>query len=124
MEKRKSRYEHDSLVKTVAQILVGRGYSDVKADIEGYTPPKKIVWETSREGFVPDVTAQRDELRIFEVETVDTMSAPHTEEQWKLFFAYAKANKAMFYIVFPKGSVDAVKKRLEEIGISAYLWEI
>ncbi len=124
MEKRKSHFEHDNMVKTVAQILIGRGYKEVKADLQGYPVPKKIVWESTKEGFVPDVTAYRDEFRIFEVETADTINDPHTEQQWKLFFAYAATNKAMFYVVFPKGCVEAVKKRLEEIGINAYLWEI
>ncbi len=112
------------MIKTVAQILTGRGYKEVKADIEGYTVPEKIVWESTKQGFIPDLTARKDELRIFEVETADTINDPHTEEQWKLFFVYAKTNKAMFYIVFPKGCVETVKARLEEIGINAYLWEI
>ncbi len=64
------------------------------------------------------------EFRIFEIVTADSIDDEHTAEEWKLFSSYAEVNDAMFYVVFPKGSVDKVKKRVKELDVDVCLWEI
>ena len=124
MTVRKSQMEHDRMVEYVAKLLIGKKHQDVRADLPGFTTPRRIVWQSTGEGSVPDVTSQDDEFRIFEVETRDSINDGHTAEQWKLFASFAKANDAMFYVVFPKGATDAVKQRLNELGLEAYLMEV
>jgi len=124
MAKRKSQEEHDRMVKSVANLLTERGYKNICADLEGFTQPRRIVWESTGEGYFPDVTGHRDKLlRIFEVETGDSIDDEHTEDQWKLFSNYAQVNSAVFYIVFPRGAFDQVQKRLQQLGIQAQLME-
>jgi hypothetical protein len=124
MAPRHSQAEHDTMVEQVAALLTGKDYQDVRADLPGYTKPRRIVWEATGEGCLPDVTARDDEFRIFEVETRDSIADSHTKDQWKLFAAYAQANDAMFYVVFPRGCAGEVKKRLDELGLEAYLMEV
>lgn len=124
MTVRKSQADHDRMVASVARILIGKGYQDVRADIPGQALPRRIVWQSTGEGFRPDVTAVRDGLRIFEVETADSIMDAHTEPQWKLFAAYARHNSAMFYIVFPKGSLETVTQRLQYLRVEALLMEV
>lgn len=124
MAARKSQAEHDRMVAAVARILLGKGYQDVRADIPGHTLPRRIVWQSTGEGFRPDVTALRDGLRMFEVETADSISDAHTEPQWTLFSSYARHNNALFYIVFPSGSLEAVTQRLQDLRLEALLMEV
>lgn len=124
MAPRMNQREHDRIIKEVVEILKNRGYNDVRADLDGNERPKRIEWKSTGEGFLPDVSGHKDWFRIFEVETEDSIDDDHTESQWKLFAAYAKANDAMFYVVFPNGCVEKVKNRLEELQIEAYLWEM
>ncbi len=124
MEKRKSQTEHDSLVDYVARELNKRGYEQVKADLPDYEVPKKIIWQSTGEGFEPDVTGVKMGFRIFEIETDDSIEDEHTLQQWKLFASYAKVNDAFFYVVFRKGSLEKVQNRLKELGITATLWEV
>jgi hypothetical protein len=124
MATRNSQIEHDRMVDYVAKLLIGKKHQDVRADLPGFTQPRRIVWQSTGEGSVPDVTSQDEEFRIFEVETRDSIHDEHTETQWKLFASYAKANDAMFYIVFPKGASAEVKQRLNELGLEAYLMEV
>lgn len=124
MAKRRNQAEHDRLVEYVAKLLKGRNYRDVRADLSGYTIPRKIIWEKKGEGYVPDVTGYSTEMRIFEAETSDSITDEHTADQWKLFASYAETNKAMFFIVFPKGCADMVEARLKELKIQAQLLEI
>ena len=123
MAKRQSQANHDRMIGQVAKLLTGKNYKDVKADLEGYTAPRKIVWESTGEGHIPDITAYSSQLKIFEVETMDSIRDEHTENQWKLFASYAKTNNALFYIVFPKGAADQVQSRLKELNIEACLME-
>ncbi|MFC1592067.1 hypothetical protein ACFL43_06050 [Thermodesulfobacteriota bacterium] len=124
MSKRRSQTEHDRLVEYVAKLLIGRGYSDVRADIPGYEEPLRIKWQKKGEGFCPDVSGNKEGLRIFEVETGDSIDDEHTEAQWKLFASFAESNNAMFYVVFPKGCADKVKARLAQLSIKAVLMEV
>ena len=124
MAKRRSQTEHDRLVEYVAKLLVGRGYQNVRADYPGFDPPKKIVWQSSGEGDLPDVTGVKNGFKVFEVESKDSITDEHTAEQWKLFASYAENNEVIFYVVFPKGSINEVKNRLKELNIQANLLEV
>ena len=124
MPKKADQVEHDRLVKKVVDLLGDKGYENIKADLSDFEKPKKIVWQSTGEGRIPDVTVFKDDFRIFEVETADSVEDEHTAEKWKLFSSYAEVNDAMFYVVFPKGAVEMVKKRIKELGVDACLWEI
>jgi hypothetical protein len=125
MAKRKSQSEHDQLVKKIAEYLVDKaGYFDVKADIEGYDRPTKIIWSDTKTGHIPDVTASNSPDVIIEVETDDSINDSHTESQWKLFSANSEQHNKQFLIVVPKGSKSKGEERVEELGISAEIVEI
>jgi len=124
MAQRKLQEEHDMMVRKVAEILTGKKYKKVFADLPDYTKPKRIVWESSGQGYTPDVIACRDEVRIFAVETGDSINDDHTADRWRLFASFAEDNDAMFYIVFPHGARDMVVKRRDELKIQAFLWEL
>jgi len=123
MVRRSSQASHDIMIENLAGLLTAKGYKHIQADIPGHTPPRKIVWESTGEGHIPDITAFSAELRIFEVETADSITDDHTADQWKLFASYAMANNALFYIVFPKGCAEAVQNRLDALQIKALLFE-
>jgi hypothetical protein len=124
MVKRTDQAEHDRLVKKAVDLLADKGCENIKADLPDFEKPKKIVWQSTGEGFLPDVTVSGDELRIFEIETADSIDDEHTAEEWKLFSSYAEVNDALFYVVFSKGSVEKVKKRIKELDVDVCLWEI
>jgi len=124
MTRRADLAEHNRLVKKVVDLLVDKGYENIKADLPDFEKPKKIVWQSTGEGFLPDVTVSGDEFRIFEVETADSIDDEHTANEWKLFSSYAEVNDALLYVVFPKGSVEKVKKRIKELDVDVCLWEI
>ncbi len=124
MSERDEQTDHERLVKKVVELLGGKGYENIKADLPDFEKPKKIVWQSTGEGFFPDVTVYKDDFRIFKVVTADFAADDKTDEVWKLFASYAEVNDAMFYVVFPKGVIGKVKKIINEIGVDACLWEI
>ena len=120
MTKRRSQLKHDRMVRDIAELLVERGYQDIRADITGYKRPDII------SGHIPDVTAwdKNGEFNLFEVETEDSIYDQHTEDQWRLFSAYARQHSARFWVVVPKGWGGDAQKRANDLGINPRIWEI
>lgn len=116
---------HDAIVLFVARELEKDRFKDVKADVPDFPEPEAIQLDHAGIGHLPDVTAVRSGLlHIYEVETPDTVSINHTQEQWKIFATYAKEHGAKFTIVVPRGTEARVKALLPEMDIRASVWPV
>lgn len=128
MVQRRNQSEHDAMVSFVVAYMKGNSFTDIKADIPGYTQPACIYWtaEGEKSGHRPDATGvnQNGVSLLFEVETADTIAIEHTASQWKLFSAFAKQHNKTFYAVVPRGSSAAAQKEIERLGITAKVWEV
>jgi len=94
--------DHDLLLKRLVRDLQLLGAKSIRADIEGFQKPTKIVWTRTQEGHIPDASATVNGSKtIFEVETCDTLFSDHTESQLKLFGAYSKQQGVSCFIVVP-----------------------
>jgi hypothetical protein len=124
MAKRLLQLGHDRMVKHVAKYLMARNFKEVKADIPGFYKPEEITWKDTGKGHIPDVTAHGNKRCLFEVETSDSIFGQHTEDQWRLFAAYAKEQNAKFWVVVSHGLAPAANKRLEQLGIQAEVWQV
>lgn len=97
--------EHDQLVLMMARYFKGLGYSEIKADIPGWTQPAGIFWTSSPDKkYVPDLTCKDSEgnFLILEAETCGTLEDAHTREQFKIFRAHANNSGGRFEVVVPK----------------------
>ena len=122
--KRRSQPTHDRMVSQIAQRLRDlEGYKKVQADLPAYTKPDTIYW-SSGGGHIPDVTAWNNIFHIFEVETDDSIDDAHTDDQWKLFAAYAAKFNAVFYAVVPRGYKWKTELQLTKLNITAEVIEI
>ncbi len=122
---RNNQSEHDNMVLEIVLHLNKHGYADIKADVSGYDTPDKITWKSTGEGHVPDITADKDDIkRIFEIETEDTIDDPHTEDQWQLFAAHAKKISGLFIVVVPEGYKSEVIEQFVILDIEGEVIEI
>ena len=124
MVKRKSQSDHDKMVLYAANVLVQKGFRNVKADLGGWTQPTKIVWKTTSEGHIPDVTGDGNPDVLVEVETDDSIFDAHTEDQWNLFYNNAKQYSKEFWVLVPNRSENDAQTRLTQLGITAKIWGI
>lgn len=124
MATRKSQSDHDGLVQNLVSHLTANGYSDIKADLTGHTQPATIHWTGKEQsGHIPDATATKDGTPyLFEVETDDSITDDHTEDQWKLFAANAKQHNKTFVVLVPTDAKQAALDRVSELGITADVW--
>jgi hypothetical protein len=122
--KRINQLSHDNMVRKAFNHLQSENFRDIRVDLTGYKQPEKITWKKTGLGHIPDLSAQNGNLNIFEVETVDSISDSHTEDQWTLFSAFAKQNRAEFWVVVPSGHKADANSRLIQLNIQAKVWEI
>lgn len=117
--------DHDILVSQLVSHIEGGGYSYIQADIHGYDQPLKVWWNNNPDKkFIPDVTAISNDgvFHVFEVETSDTITGEHTENQWKLFSAHAKSKNGVFIIFVESGYENEAKEQVRNLGINAHVW--
>ena len=125
MAKRGNQAEHDRMVQLVASNVEEQGHSNIKSDLHRFNTPELIYWENTKKGQIPDVTSTDIRSYIFEVETDDSIDDSHTEEQWRLFSAYAQQNSKTFIVVVPKGLEQQARQRAKDLGINIDgVWEI
>ena len=123
-QSKKSNSPQEQTILYVTKVLREKSHKDIKAATPEFALPKKVVRESTGEGFIPEVTAIKDDnLRLFAVETKETLFKPETLQRWRLFAEYAKQNNAIFYVVFPAGFVSQVKQKIEASNIEARLWQ-
>lgn len=125
MTKRKNQSDHEDMVLTTANYLVSNLYTDVRADVNDYETPTKIIWSKTQDGHIPDITSKYNGVEhIWEIETEDSISIDHTKSQWKLFSTYAAQHNAKFHIVVPEGFIEDAQNQAEEWGIKAEFHEV
>src|SRR5689334_17678510 len=95
------------LLWLMAEYFRTLGYSDIKARLPGFVPPP--VLSGTLEDHRPDFTCrQNDSGRtpiILEVVTLDTVSAPESENRWSLLSSAAKLYSAELHFAVSKYDV-------------------
>lgn len=117
--------EHANLIQMMASYFQSQGFTDVRADLPGYTQPETI--RGTKEDHRPDITCRRNDtgrtMIILEAETASTVFDAHTASQWTLFAAAARQWSGQFHVVVPKvvsgrSGQDVAKERARQLGIA------
>jgi hypothetical protein len=101
-------------------ISVVEGAGTVYADTDrGHTPPEV-------NGRVPDLLYRNgDDVRVYEVETCDSIDHEHTEGQWTDFSEYAEDRGANFTVIVPTDCEEQAERRIDELGLpNADVWAV
>jgi hypothetical protein len=115
---RNDQLAHDSLVLTAYRALAGDGFTNLRADVGGYTPPERIIWCSTNEGHIPDISATKGGVPyLFEVETPDTINTEHTASQLKLFDAHMANNNGQAWMIVPSIAEKQAKNLIGALGL-------
>ena len=103
----------DRMLDNLVRSLGKSDFTDVKARLDGLTPPDPIY------GSWPDVTAWRDREYIFDLETDVSVKGAHCGIKWRDFGCYARDFDARFFVVVPEASALIARIRLAILDIEA-----
>jgi hypothetical protein len=112
--------EHQALVKALIDWMRGEGFLEITcAAYEGHEECPK-----TEKGHIPDAKGWDQARRLVaygEAKTADDIDNDHSKDQFRDFSGRPMENSNMvvpLYIAIPKGSEDALKKVLEELGLN------
>jgi hypothetical protein len=97
--------KEDDMIKKVIETYVNRnGYSEVRANIEGFESPSALSLKGSEEKLVPDITASKRGGKWY-IELVRKEGDPEkTISKWKLLSILGKTKGGGLVLISPPGS--------------------
>lgn len=107
------------ILKAVVSHLKETEFLEIKSKLDGFDTPSKIVWKSSQNGYVPDITAVKNNVFIlFDIlESPDFMDDKKTS--WQLISTYTNNREREFFIVSPKNKEFTVRNFIDEHLIKA-----
>ena len=97
--------DHTQLILMMVQYFKSLGYTNIKADITGWSKPEGIYWMSNPNNvYYPDLTCNDTDgiPIILEAETCGSLYDSHTHEQFSIFRAHATNNHGRFEVVVPR----------------------
>lgn len=125
MLKKFFKSEEIKKLEYVVKTLKKRNHENIRANLPGHKLPQNVVKKSNDMSFSPDITSiKNDKMRLFSIVTSKTITDTDIPEKWTLFAEFAAQNNAIFHIAFPPEIISTVKEKLEELEITASLWDI
>lgn len=110
---------HRNLIRMMADHFVIIGYTDIKADLDGYTQSSQLGHH------IPDLSARKSNgtFIVLEAETCETIAHDHATSKWRDSYNNARRMGGEFHIVVPrfcdnKDMVQKVQETLNKLSIS------
>src|SRR4029079_4285397 len=112
--------KEDDLIKKILDSFVSRGgYSEVKANIDGYETPSALSNKENDERVVPDITAiKRGGRWYIEVVRKDG-EIEKTVSKWKLLSMLGKARNGGLILMAPSGQYAFAERLIKKHDIHA-----
>jgi len=110
----------DDLIKKILDSFVSRGgYTEVKANIEGFETPSALSNKESEDRVVPDITALKRGGRWY-IEVVRKDSeVEKTVSKWKLLSMLGKARNGGLILMAPSGQYAFAERLIKKHDIHA-----
>lgn len=107
------------LIKEIADQLNLKGFEDIKADIDGFEQPSRLVRQSDEFEFTPDATAQRKGRKYYFELAIKTDALRKLITKWKLLATLAHLKTGKFQIFVPHGNMKFTRELLENNDIQA-----
>ncbi|MEN0002817.1 MAG: hypothetical protein AAF798_01690 [Bacteroidota bacterium] len=110
----------DSGIQRVVKWVKSKGYSNIKANVEGYELPTTFTPSNlDVEPFVPDVTATRGEQKHYFEIALKTEDSDRQIRKWKLLSTLAEMKKGKLHLFAPRGHKAFAERIVRERQLAA-----
>ena len=111
----------ERIIEAAINLLKTEGFNKIKANLEGFEKPVKLLSDRNVQYYYPDITACYDNaIFIFDIELTTKVKA----DKLKLFPDYVLENKGKFFILTPENITSAISVLLSQMNIEAEIVEI
>ncbi len=108
--------DYKSIINNLVQHLEKRGYQHIKADLDEYETPSKLTRKGSKESFIPNLTASKDDgsKYYFEIVTKDKQNQDKLISKWSMLSVFAEMRDGKLFLVVPNGKLRYTNRLLKE----------
>ncbi|GAB4020727.1 hypothetical protein GCM10028808_63200 [Spirosoma migulaei] len=111
--------EKQTYIQRAADWANARGFSDIRANIEGYEKPISYGRQQDGESFIPDVTGKQFEQKSYFEVMIKTDQVTSIVSKLKLLSQMATVRGGQLYLMVPKGSLPFTKAMVAESRVTA-----
>lgn len=109
--------KEEKILKDLVEKLENLGYEDIKANIEGYETPAKLIRQNDDIEFIPDLTATlHGRKHYFEISR-KTKEEVKLVGKWKLLSTLAEMKEGGFKVYIPHGQMKFTKDLMKKHNI-------
>lgn len=112
------------LIQKIADQLASKGFEDIRADIEGFESPARLVRQSDDFEFTPDVTAMRKGRKYYCELAIKTDAVRRLVGKWMLIATLAEMKGGKFQIYVPHGNMKFTRELVDEYEITADIIKI
>ena len=98
-----------------------QGFSDLKANFEGYDQPTNFKKANDDQPFIPDITGKKADSKYYVEIATKTNDITRKISKWKLLSTLAAMKGGKLYLLAPKGHKSFVEKAIDEHNLGAEL---
>ena len=124
LSEERQEVNYKELLEKAVEQLQRRGFSDIKAKLEGFEEPKSFSQKREDNTYIPDITAKNSKGKFyFEIaqKTPDTSSMV---SKWKLLATIAEMKNGGLNILVPYGQSKFTNELVEKYNINAKLMKM
>lgn len=115
--KRDEAYE--KMVSQIIERVKKQGYSDIRADINEYESPHKLIGQSKKISYTPDITGKKDDgLGYFEI-AKKVQNTNELVNKWKALSLLADMKNGVFKVYVPHGHMKFTRELINDHNIKA-----
>ncbi|MEO9532300.1 MAG: hypothetical protein ABJG68_08785 [Crocinitomicaceae bacterium] len=115
----KEKQEHVELIRKTINYLEGKGYENIKADIEGYESPKSFKMTSQDMSITPDIVADTSNGKTQYIEVGMKSESPQLlKSKWKFLKTISEMKNRGFKVVSHRGHYTFADQIMNEIDMA------
>lgn len=112
--------EYDAMINSIATYLEHKGYEHIRADLNDYERPAKLMKKGSTDAYMPDLTARKNNGKCyFEIVNTTEVNRTRTIGKWQLLSTLAESQNGKFFVLVPYGKMSYTNRILNSYNINA-----
>lgn len=111
--------EETLIKKALNKVLALKGFEKIRANMEGFETPARLVRADSGDSYIPDITGLKNGTKSYFEIAVKNPKKKATVSKWKLLSQLAKLRNGKFYLLVPRGNYAFVQRLMDKYPIEA-----
>ncbi len=111
------KIEHPELLEKSVKYLSDHGYTDIKADLEGYEAPNSFYKKDSDVTIIPDIVGYMDGVKHYFELGIKSSRPKLLKSKWLFLDTLSKMRKHRFKIITMKGHYRFTDELIKELDL-------